>query len=82
MFDYPVAGVSASATGPTAEGDAVALKEYEVVVNGFATTMKLDEENARRLGVWREAEPEPEVKQAEPKPNKARKPRNKASGKS
>lgn len=75
MFDYPVAGASVPVTGPTAEGADVALKEYDVVINNVATTVQLDEVSARRMGVWRDS---PEVKQAAPKQNKARKPRNKS----
>lgn len=55
----------------------MSLKEYEVVVNGMTTTMRLDEEDARRAGVWQDSTPA--TKQAEPKPNKSRTPRNKAA---
>ena len=35
------------------------LKEYDVVINGFPTTLRMSERDAKAAGVWREPAPEP-----------------------
>lgn len=64
------------------------MHEYEIFIGGISHTVLLSDAQARERGItpYSERGPSPivtrEPKQAEAKPNKARKPRNKASGKS
>lgn len=53
----------------------MALKEYDVEINGVATTLQLSDEDAKARGLTAK----PEVKAAEPTRNKARRAPNKAA---
>lgn len=52
------------------------LKKYDVVVNGYATTLLLSDEDAKAQGLVQEPKPA-EAKQAPAPANKARKAPNK-----
>jgi hypothetical protein len=55
------------------------MREYTVMIDGLPHTMQLSDEDARREGAVPVDTQTAETKQAEPKPNKARTPKNKAS---
>lgn len=66
-------GSSARRTGVSIEEDRMALKEYDVEINGVATTLQLSDEDAKARGLTAK----PEVKVTEPTRNKARRAPNK-----
>lgn len=65
----------------TVRGNTVGTKEYDVVINGVATTLKLSDEDAKARGLLKSEAPkkEPAAKKATPA-NKSRAAANKAAG--
>lgn len=68
-------GLPAQHAGVPTEEDRMALKEYDVEINGVATTLQLSDEDARARGLTAK----PESKAAEPARNKSRRAPNKAA---
>lgn len=56
----------------------MALKPYNVKINGHDTTLLLSDEDAKREGLLKAVEPKVDAKQAPAPTNKARKSPNKA----
>ncbi|UXE04982.1 hypothetical protein SEA_LTON_7 [Gordonia phage Lton] len=65
----------------TPGGNTVGTKNYDVVINGVATTLKLSDADAKARGLLKAEEPkkEPAAKKATPA-NKSRTASNKAAG--
>lgn len=65
----------------TVRGNTVGTKEYDVVINGVETTLKLSDEDAKARGLLKVEAPkkEPAAKKATPA-NKSRTASNKAAG--